>query len=667
MKDSAARSEALALSSLCVAGSLAFLLFFVSRFWLHQAAAEPLFGPGAWLFLILFLCYSLLTFEVPQIAVGEGPRLAGLCLALAALLFGELLLWTRGWHHERYLWPGYLLMLGGSGALFRGFSPSDPASAQDLPRRWELGALTILLLFGLGVRCFKLGDFPQTWSYDEIDVARLSQQAVLKAGQAPLFLKDFHSPGMFFWVGAVVCRVFGTSVQAMRGLSAFWGWMALLPFYAVARRLLGVRWGLAALALFCAMRWTLIPERIAFTSSFALFWTLTAVYFGWVALEQKRPRDLALAGLTLGMTLHAYNPSRMLLVIVGLYALIHFRQLKGISWKSWGLFAICFLAVAGPMLFYMATHWSVYIARTHAASIMGDIETKGWGQLWMSFARHLRCFNFSGDMNARHNIHGWPQLDFLTGAFFVPALLWAHWRSRRDPRATLFCLWFWVMLSQGIFSVAAEAPQANRTILVTPALALIVAWFLGETAERLRDLWVPRAWPRPLVLSLTLTLVAIPLFNVSEVLGAWKDDPATKRYFAPEASNAAKRAVAQGPDWLIYHADLYQAVNGYPQMERAFFIRFLLEQEGRQLHALGYPTTELEPFADRTPKGVLLIWAATDVIISRAVARDYPDLKVEPYLGESEDRFDHLVLEIPWNKIPTKAHPGASRPLLLRP
>jgi 4-amino-4-deoxy-L-arabinose transferase-like glycosyltransferase len=660
-------SQAPDVSVLCLAGALAFLFFFGCRLWLHQVAAEPVFGPGTWLFLILLSCFSLLILQTPQIVAGEERRLTWLCLALATLFLGELLLWTRGWHHERFLWLGYLLLLGGSGILLQAFSPRDPGASPELPWRWELGALLLLLLFGLWVRCYKLGDFPPTWSYDEVDAARLSQEAVLETGAAPIFLNDFHNPGMFFWVGGLVCRLFGTTVQTMRGLSAFWGWMALWPFYALARRLLGARWGLAALAVFCAMRWTLIPQRIAFTSSFALFWVLTALYFAWVALEKKRHRDLALAGLTLGMTLHAYNPSRMMLVIAALFALIHFRRLKGIAWSSWAIFAVCFLDVAGPMFYYMATHWGIYAARTRSASIMNDINTKGWGQLWISFGRHLRCFNFSGDMNARHNIHGWPQVDFLTGTLLVPSLLWAHKRFRQDPRATLFCLWFWVMLSQGIFSIAAEAPQANRCILVTPVLALSVAWFLGEAAGRLKDLWAARVWPRPLVLGLVVVLAAIPVFNASEVFGAWTDDPATRTYFALESTSAARRAVAQGPDWLVYCADLYQAVNGYPQAERSYFLHFLLKQAGRELHPLGYPTTELTPFPDREPKGVLLIWATTDLIISQALEQQYPDLKVEPFLGISEDRFDYLVLAIPWDRIPKKGHFAGSRPLLLRP
>jgi hypothetical protein len=270
-------------------------------------------------------------------------------------------------------------------------------------------------------------------------------------------------------------------------------------------------------------------------------------------------------------------------------------------------------------------------------------------------------------MNARHNIHGWPQLDFLTGAFLVPSLLWAHGRFRRDERATLFCLWFWIMLSQGIFSVASEAPQANRCILITPVLALSVAWFLGEAASRLRELWVPRVWPRPLAWGLALALAGAAFFNASEVFGAWQDDPETPRYFAKESSSAALRALAQGPDWLVYHADLYQAVDGYPQMERAFFLRFFLKQAGRELHALGFPTTDVAPFPDRDPKGVLLIWATTDVIISKALEEQYPDLTVEPFLGMSEDRFDYKVLAIPWERIPKKGQASAARPLLLRP
>ncbi len=60
------------------------------------------------------------------------------------------------------------------------------------------------------------------------------------------------------------------------------------------------------------------------------------------------------------------------------------------------------------MLAYMGSHWHEYALRSQQVSILNDIHAKGWGELWISFSKHLLMVNFRGD---HHSVTG------ITSAF----------------------------------------------------------------------------------------------------------------------------------------------------------------------------------------------------------------------------------------------------------
>ncbi len=278
--------------------------------------------------------------------------------------------------------------------------------------------------------------------------------------------------------------------------------LALIPFWGLARLWFGPRWALAATALFGVLRWTLIPQRIAFMSGFALFWMLAALWVFWSARLRGGAWRWALAGAALGCNLHTYTPGRLVPLVVaaflGLELFFEPRQRREL-FKGAALMAAGFLCTGGPMLWYIASHWDAYALRSSQVSIFAGRPAKSGqalsSELWTSFTKHLLMFHLRGDFNARHNLHFYPHVDLLTGAGLALGLPYALGRFFKDARSRFLGVWLVAMLCAGIFTLAVEAPQGHRTILAAPVLALAVIWAV-------RDLLAPwgkafsAGWPR---------------------------------------------------------------------------------------------------------------------------------------------------------------------------
>ncbi|MES2201353.1 MAG: glycosyltransferase family 39 protein [candidate division FCPU426 bacterium] len=645
--------------TLWILGLVALLAF---RAWLNQTLSEPIMSSGTIFLLALLLVAGLLVLDPPSLTKRERTWLGLAACGLLLLLAGQQWLWLQSGDRDLRITAGFGLMgLGGVLVILalRKISPQGGAATRPLDRGSELWIFAGIMLLAAFARAWGLGKTPSTWWFDELNLARAIQDHVM-AGETPVYVGEFvENPGAYLMVGGLLFKGFGVSIAALRALSAFFGWLALFPFYFLARRLLGARWGLVALAVFCCMRWTLIPERIAFMSGFALFLTLSAFYFSWIALGSRRPRDLALAGFSLGATLHAYTPARFATVLMLVLAALQWRQWKKrSSWKGAAVFVAAFLMAAGPILYYAFSHWDLYALRAGQVSISHDIRARGYQELWTSLGRHLAMFNFRGDGQARHNIPGWPQLDFASALILFPALIWLHVRAWRDSRAGFLALWFWVMLAQGIFTMTVEAPQAHRCILVAPAVALILAWFMAQIPWHKPSPSRSQRWTGKLLLGLGLALAAwVPFENLSEYFGVWRSSPMTWRSFSPEATLAARRAAQAAPGTQIFLGALDKE-HPYYGMERRTFVRFLLKQQGRSYRML----RDSNPVDKGT--GVLLIWGESEPEIGERLAREFPGTAVERVSDPFDAKADYLAAEIPIDKVPRDA---AGRALFFRP
>jgi hypothetical protein len=628
---------------------------------------------------------------------GLGRKLAGALVAtLLALAFTVWLrrvgvawdLFQGPWRRQGSITLFWALLTLGVGVLAWHLSLQrlQLGEARPLPKRYEAWALGGILLLGAGLRFWQPAALPAGYWYDEVNLARAIQDSVLQAGRAPLYLTDqVENPGAWLWVGAALFKAFGVSIESLRLASGAFGLLAVLPFWALARLWMGPRWALIAALIFATMRWTLIPQRIAFMSGFALFWMLTAFWALWWAWLQgpstgsgqalRSSGRWVVAGLALGANLHTYTPARFVPVIVlaflGLQALPMLRaQGPRLTGRSLAALSLGFLLSAGPMLWYIAQHWEAYVLRSQQVSIFTDVAKSGrplLAELWGTASKHLLMLNFRGDFNARHNLHFLPHVDFISAcALFlaIPVVLSQAWR---DTRARFVLLWTLAMLAAGIFTLPVEAPQGHRTILAAPALALALGLGLPFLLAPLKAA-LGAVWPVSARLLGAALLIGVVLFNGWELLRLWPGSPATYRSFSPRASAVLRQVSASQPGTRVYVSGLkreYQ-FHGY---EWAVFSRFALRQQGRPWAGLT-PGIGVPSQSDGGPtRSALLIWGESDDDMTRQVGEHWPGLRLhrEPqrHPAPGEPAFLYLSLEVPYERLQPWDGQGTA-PLLWR-
>jgi hypothetical protein len=720
---------------------LAALAWLAVRAGLNGIFQAPWVGPGLFVLLALLGASAWAVLEEPRVSDAKtvlGWALGLLCLgagqallydefggkdAVAPLGFGLMLLgaaccWPAGRGRKVAMGTAGLLLAVGAAAIARRVTIAwdlfqGPLQGQisilafwlllalgvaalawqsggvelshhhaPLTRKQEAWGLAAILLLGAFLRFYHAGQLPQGYWYDEINLARSIQEDVLTQGRAPLYVgEQVENPGAWLWIGAALFKVTGVSLPALRVLSGLFGLLAVIPLWGLARLWVGGRWALVAAALYACMRWTLIPQRIAFMSGFALFWMLAAFWALWWAWLKGAGWRFLLAGLALGANLHTYTPARFVPVIAGAFLLLQlmprFRaQGPRLGLRELGALAAGFLVSAGPMLWYIASNWAEYSLRAKQVSIFTDVAKSGKAlapELWGTLAKHLLMFNFRGDFNARHNLHFLPHVDLLTAAALFLAAPVLLGQAFRNARARFLLLWIGAMLAAGAFTMPVEAPQGHRTVLAAPAIALTLALCLPMLLTPLREAWGGR-WPVTLKALGAVLLLGALGWNSYELLAVWPTHPATYRSFSPRASAVLRAIQASQPGTAVFSSEL-PAEYQFHGFEWGVFARFALRQGNRQWIPLrpGAPLPLQVPAQcdGMATRSALLIWGESDQAVTDAMASQYPDITVhkEPNLEPSagEPSYLYLSAEIPYERIPAELKKGASALLQRQP
>jgi hypothetical protein len=547
--------------------------------------------------------------------------------------------------------------LAGSAAL------ADPdhaaAAGPPLRRRWEV-LLLVLVLSVAGILRFYRGDqVPQGWWYDEVVLAGLCKALMLGLDKASLFVGGaLQNPGAYVCVGAALFKLGGVSVHALRVGAGVFGLLAVVPLWALARLWLGGRWALVAAALFALMRWTLIAERIAFMSGFALFWMLASFWALWAAQLRGSIWRWFLAGLLLGANLHTYIPGRLVPALVFLF--LGFQASLDRRWRrsplEWAALGLGFLVLGGPMLAWMAAHWPDYMDRAGRVSLMAEVAREGrplLPALWENFARHALMFHFRGDHNARHNIPSLPQADYLLACALALGFPWTLGRAWRDARARFLWLWLLVMLAAGVLSLAWEAPQANRSILAAPALPLAAAWALRDLSAPLAAA-LGKGWRRALTWLGALALAGMALSGAADYFHDWAGSEGAYRDFTPIDSAVARRVERTRPGTAVYTV---------PDWEQ--YCRLVLDPQDRIWNAfpISRPIWDSDDYQGSIPVDhVLMLWRDSDAFITDAVQKEFPgrplERAVRPFAEPGESVYAYLGLEVPLGDLPVYTDPG---------
>jgi hypothetical protein len=369
---------------------------------------------------------------------------------------------------------------------------SHPTSLKERAHRWAISVPTLgwcgLLLAAIGLgfafRLYEIGSQPFGVWFDEAQNGIVARRILDDSSYRPVFVSGLTQlPALFFYVFAIALKIIGHGVLALRSVTTAAGILTLFVVYLLARELFDHRVAVLATFFLAVMRWHVNFSRFAMHGIFAPLFMAATFYFLARALKGKGPWNFFLAGVMAGVGLQGYFSFLLVPFIVVLYLLHHAIFQRTLAWRKLGLgvaiFAVVTAGVYAPVGIWALRNPDQFnqraetltITKNRSASEVADV-------VWKSTRKHLLMFNSIGDANGRHNLPGAPMLDTYTGFLFILGAGYALWRCR-DSSHFLLLAWVVVTLQGGIWSVEFEAPQAYRTVGLTPAIAMLAALPLG--------------------------------------------------------------------------------------------------------------------------------------------------------------------------------------------
>ncbi|MGB8645611.1 MAG: glycosyltransferase family 39 protein, partial [Anaerolineae bacterium] len=366
--------------------------------------------------------------------------------------------------------------------------PASRISARD---SFLLAVITLLAAF---FRLYRLDQIPPGFHFDQsfyvFDALRLLQ------GQFSIF---FAAPGgsepLYPYLATVGVAILGPGTPlGLKITSALLGIITIPLIYLLAQALFrSSRIAVLAALFTCISSWHIYYSRDGERLTLmVLFVILTFIYL-WRALDQRRSRDFALAGLFLGLDLYTYLAARVMpLVVIFLLAFAiwqdrtHWRDYIQGGARMVVLAALVFL----PLGVYYLLHPGDFISHTAQVSIFTS-QTDIAHALSDNALRLFGMFVWRGDPGIIRNVPGKPIFDpFVGGLFLVGVVVWGAAlarpgvapRARR--RAVLIALWIGLALALSMLSD--DAPNNGRVFIAIPAVMLLPAWGASACWERLR-------------------------------------------------------------------------------------------------------------------------------------------------------------------------------------
>ena len=315
-------------------------------------------------------------------------------------------------------------------------------------------AIVTILLLAAALRFIGLERVPPGLNVDEA-LHAYEAYSILRTGRdewGRLFpitfraFNDYRRPATIY--GAVpFVAIYGLTVYAIRASAAFWGWLAVVLTYRLARDLFGARAGLAAALLLTLSSWHVGFSRLGVEASGPLLPTIIAgLTCGWRWYQTRRRSYLLAAAVCFGLSLYTYTIAQALTpLLLGAIALIFLRPLRD-DGRGTACAVLIIAAVAAPLVVAIATN-PVTWNRLDAISVFAAPDVGGWVlalKQWLGHFSPAYLF-LTGDASPIHHIQGYGQLTWIE-ALLVPLGLAGLFTRSRDRRAGLLVL-VWLAVS----------------------------------------------------------------------------------------------------------------------------------------------------------------------------------------------------------------------------
>lgn len=353
---------------------------------------------------------------------------------------------------------------------------------RDKSFRREAIAFGLLVLVAFVLRVAWLGTIPGNITADEAD----NLTTIFKiqvTGDPGLFGLDWKpQPAMSMYVFSAFMWVFGDDIFGMRMASVVLSTLALLPFYALARRVVQPVAALGGAALLATGLWYLNFSRSGWENVHVALFSLTAAWALTVALERRQLRWFAVAGAAAALGLYGYFAGRLILVALLAYAPLAFWWAQGRRWTVLAGYVVMILTAAVlflPQVPAIREDRDLFNRRTDAIYIFNQDrpymgETSKFGIVKAQVSRNLKgFFLFDGDVfrSGRYGPKGETLYDPLTGLLLISGLVLGIYYWRKTG------LW-WMLLFVPLIGTqipSIRTPDGARALIAAPFMYLFIA------------------------------------------------------------------------------------------------------------------------------------------------------------------------------------------------
>lgn len=411
--------------------------------------------------------------------------------------------------------------------------------------------LLAVLTLASFLRLYHLSETPPGINGDElfeaIDASQISWHNL------PVFFPGNNGrEPLFHYLIALSQAIFGQTIFAMRLPAALLGTGVVALGYLLGRDWFNRRTALLAAALLAVSLWPLMESRWALRAVSLTF--MTALTLFWLGRGLQTPKQWSawlLGGLSLGLTMYTYIPSRAFPAVVVLWwGWLAWRQ-RGWLRQTWPQLAVTLLlaaAVFAPLGWYMWQYPDLVNQRINSMrSALDEARDGNPTALAFSILGVVKMFTIHGDEEWRYHVSGEPVFDWVTGLFFYGGVLWAGWYSffsrgaggqgsRGEQEApSLLCssapvlllLWLAAMLApNAVLNANSSFLRAAGAIV---PVYLLTAVFLDYTLTFLTIRWpqTTRIWPLVVTAGLSLTL----LNTWQHYFGRWANHPDVREIY----------------------------------------------------------------------------------------------------------------------------------------
>jgi 4-amino-4-deoxy-L-arabinose transferase-like glycosyltransferase len=396
-----------------------------------------------------------------------------------------------------------------------------------LKRHWIL--IAIMLIAGF-FRLWQINSHPGGLFPDEA-ANGLDINSIFKGDIQPFYERGNGREALFFYVIALVVSIFGRGVWQHHVVSASFGIAEVFTAYLLTNRLFGRKVALVASFLMAVSSYAVTISRTAFRANTIPLFTSLTLYFLVKFYQAKDTRSKLWAafwaGVNFGLGFYTYISYRMmipLLLAFGFLVFMGFRDRtpKLLEWlrAKWA-FASGFVLAFGWLGYYFITHPGSFIGRAGQVSIFSKDLNNGdvFGTFLEVFKLTILSFFTEGDLNWRHNISGYPFLNFFVSPFFAIGLIIFTWAIVKFIKQALYKQMtfhtgalaligalFWAMLIPEV-TTAEGIPHGLRLIGVIPAIYIMSAYVM----VRIWNFVSPR-------LKLDFSRYAVPVFLFAALL-----------------------------------------------------------------------------------------------------------------------------------------------------